>query len=294
MNITNSRLTFIAFAIFIVFCALPCCTPISVGFPPKPDEEVTLTSEHFYAVRDGLNIYCLTYRPENSSKKLPTVILSHSNSLTHTAMDGYAQNIAKKGFATCCFDFCGGGNGSQSDGSTDDMTLFTETADLEAVLETVSRRQYVDESSIYLLGSSLGGVVSALVAENHKYDISGLILFYPAFNIPELVNSFSNFMPGMGNSAFIDSVKGLDLYSMIGDFSRPVLILQGSKDFIVPVSSSQKAAEIYPKATLQIIEGANHGFNEANLGSMGSALLGGADYDGIVMPFVYEFLGVEE
>ncbi|MGM9749119.1 MAG: alpha/beta hydrolase, partial [Candidatus Cryptobacteroides sp.] len=197
-------------------------------------------------------------------------------------------------FATCCFDFCGGGDGSQSDGSSDDMSLLTEIADLEAVLETVSRRQYVNNSEIYLLGSSLGGVVSALVAENHKDDISGLILFYPAFNIPELVNSFSSFLPGMGSSAFIDSVKGLDLYSMIGGFNRPVLILQGSKDFIVPVSSSQKAAEIYPDATLQIIEGANHGFNEANLGSMGSALLGGTDYDSIVMPFVFDFLGVQE
>ncbi|MGM9748529.1 MAG: hypothetical protein ACI3ZN_06990, partial [Candidatus Cryptobacteroides sp.] len=98
MNKTKSNLIYSAFAFFLILCALPCCTPISVGFQPKPDEEVSLTSEQFYANRDGLNIYCLTYRPENSAGKLPTVILSHSNSLTHTAMDGYAQDIPTKGF----------------------------------------------------------------------------------------------------------------------------------------------------------------------------------------------------
>ncbi|MGN1211300.1 MAG: alpha/beta hydrolase [Candidatus Cryptobacteroides sp.] len=270
------------------------CTPDTDAIKIIHDDEIALTSEVFYGHRDGLNIYCVSYRPENALGELPTVILSHSNSLTHAAMEGYAQAIARKGFATCCFDFCGGSDKSLSDGSTDDMSLLTEIADLETILYTVKGRDYVNESRLYLLGSSLGGVVSALVAEEHMYDIAGLILFYPAFNIPELVDSFSGLMPGMGSSAFIDSVKGKDLYSMIGGFYKEVLIIQGSSDFIVPVSSSQKAAGIYPHATLQIIEGANHGFNEANLGAMGSIMLGGADYDSVVMPFVFDFLGVQE
>lgn len=291
---TNGHLIFSICVFCTVLQSFYGCTPDTEGLRTISDDEVVLTSEVFYGHKDGLNIYCVSYRPENAHGELPTVILSHSNSLTHAAMDGYAQAIALKGFATCCFDFCGGSDSSLSDGNTDDMSLLTEIADLETVLYTVKGRDYVDESKLYLLGSSLGGVVSALVAEEHMDDIAGLILFYPAFNIPELVDSFAGFMPGTGSSAFIDSVKGKDLYSMIGGFSKEVLIIHGSNDFIVPVSSSQKAAGIYPHATLHIIEGANHGFNKDNLGSMGSIMLGGTDYDSVVMPFVFEYLGVQQ
>ena len=59
---------------------------------------------------------------------------------------------------------------------------------------------------------------------------------------------------------------------------------------IVPVSNSEKAVGLYPSATLNKIEGANHGFNAANLGSMGSMMGASADYDSQVIPIVQAFL----
>ena len=60
---------------------------------------------------------------------------------------------------------------------------------------------------------------------------------------------------------------------------------------IVPISTSEKAVGLYPDATLVKIEGANHGFNAANLGSMGSLMGGGtANYDSEVMPHVFRFV----
>ena len=59
---------------------------------------------------------------------------------------------------------------------------------------------------------------------------------------------------------------------------------------IVPISNSEKAVALYPSATLHPIEGANHGFNAVNLGSMGSIMGASADYDSKVIPIVQEFL----
>lgn len=269
-------------------------------------------SVELWSQRDANRIYGLMYYNPVSSKKQPAVILSHSSSLTHEAMMGYASAIAKMGFAAYCFDFCGGSDKSKSDGTTEDMTVFTEVEDLRAVVKTVKSLGYVEPSEVYLLGSSQGGLVSALLADECPDDFAGMILFYPAFNIPDLVKMFSGFgdwgnigdWGNLGNwgdfgdfggmmsmsEKYINSIKDFDVWSHIGKFSKLVCIIHGTSDMIVPISNSEKAAGLYPSATLNKIEGANHGFNAANLGSMGSMMGASADYDSQVMPIVQDFL----
>lgn len=274
-----------------------------------------ITEEVVYAHRDSLDIYGLMYKPTGQTN-LPIVICSHSSSLTHKAMKGYAQKIAQQGYAAYCFDFCGGSSESLSGGSTDSMTVFTEVEDLKSVVAMVKTLDYVDTTKIVLLGSSQGGLVSSLLAENIPNEIASMVLFYPAYNIPELVKMFS----GLGNGsswgdgswgdgswgggswgggfggmmsmsdAFVNSIKDFDVWSHIGTFPKPVCIVHGTSDFIVPISNSEKAVGLYPDAQLHPIEGANHGFNADNLGSMGSMMGSQADYDNQVMPIVYQFL----
>ena len=61
------------------------------------------------------------------------------------------------------------------------MSVLTEKADLEAVLEEVKQWDFVDTGSIYLMGNSQGGLVTALTAAEHKEEIRAVILIYPAF-----------------------------------------------------------------------------------------------------------------
>ena len=259
--------------------------------------ELTVDSVEVWSERDGNRIFGMMYYNSASSKKQPAVILSHSSSLTHEAMSGYALAIAKMGYAAYCFDFCGGSDKSKSDGKTDEMTVFTEVEDLRAVVKTVKSLDYVDSSNVCLLGSSQGGLVSALLADECPDDFAGMILFYPAFNIPEMVKMFSGF-GGFGDfggmmsmsEAYINSIKDFDVWSHIGKFSKPVCIIHGTADMIVPISNSEKAVGLYPSATLNKIEGANHGFNAANLGSMGSMMGASADYDSVVLPIVESYL----
>lgn len=256
--------------------------------------ELTVDSIEVWSERDGNRIFGMMYYNSTASEKQPAVILSHSSSLTHEAMKGYASAIAKMGFAAYCFDFCGGSDKSKSDGKTDEMTVFTEVEDLRAVVKTVKSLDYVDSSNVCLLGSSQGGLVSALLADECPDDFAGMILFYPAFNIPEMVKMFSGFGDFGGmmsmSEAYINSIKDFDVWSHIGKFSKPVCIIHGTADMIVPISNSEKAVGLYPSATLNKIEGANHGFNAANLGSMGSMMGASADYDSVVLPIVESFL----
>ena len=256
--------------------------------------ELTVDSVEVWSERDGNRIFGMMYYNSTASEKQPAVILSHSSSLTHEAMKGYASAIAKMGFAAYCFDFCGGSDKSKSDGKTDEMTVFTEVEDLRAVVKTVKSLDYVDSSNVCLLGSSQGGLVSALLADECPDDFAGMILFYPAFNIPEMVKMFSGFGDFGGmmsmSEAYINSIKDFDVWSHIGKFSKPVCIIHGTADMIVPISNSEQAVGLYPSATLNKIEGANHGFNAANLGSMGSMMGASADYDSVVLPIVESFL----
>ena len=256
--------------------------------------ELTVDSVEVWSERDGNRIFGMMYYNSTASEKQPAVILSHSSSLTHEAMKGYASAIAKMGFAAYCFDFCGGSDKSKSDGKTDEMTVFTEVEDLRAVVKTVKSLDYVDSSNVCLLGSSQGGLVSALLADECPDDFAGMILFYPAFNIPEMVKMFSGFGDFGGmmsmSEAYINSIKDFDVWSHIGKFSKPVCIIHGTADMIVPISNSEKAVGLYPSATLNKIEGANHWFNAANLGSMGSMMGASADYDSVVLPIVENFL----
>ena len=279
----------------------------------NPDEpsDVMIWEEKCHG--DGISIYGKMYRPGNVSAnvKLPTVILSHSASLTADAMNAYALAVAKAGFCAYAFDFCGACDDSRSTGrTTDEMTPFTEVADLKLVISCLKQMEGIDSEKICLLGSSLGGLVSALTAEDASLGIAGLILFYPAFNIPDLIalmdqfGDFGNLGGGLGggswgdfggmgmgySEAFCNAMRGYDVYANIGTFAKNVLILHGSNDMIVKISYSEKAVETYPDATLVTIEGANHGFNADNLGSFGSIMGGSTDYDSIVIPEVINYL----
>lgn len=249
------------------------------------DDELAYTVNEVYSSRDGLKIYGKLYVPKESEGKIPAVVLSHSANLNADSMNLYAAGFAERGFIAYAFDFCGSSSKSRNDGSTDDMTLFSEIEDLKAALSTVSSLDNVDKEHIYLFGTSQGGLVTALAAE----DCEAEILLYPAFNIPELVDmasgwgSLSGIFGGGYSQAFSDTLKDYDVYVHIGNFSKKVLIIHGSSDFIVNKSYSERAAERYGDCTLKIIDGAGHGFNKENYSFGGS-------YDDKVWGFIDEYL----
>lgn len=248
--------------------------------PPAPE---TSHATEMRVTRGDLSIYGKLYTPEGAEGKYPAVILSHSANMTCDSMNSYCQRLATMGYVAYAFDFCGGSKNSRSDGDEADMTVFTEVEDLEAVLEAVRGLDCVDSQSVYLFGTSQGGLVSALTAAAHPDAVRGLMLFYPAFNIAELAEKFGSFMGGNEENLYISTLQGYDVYEHIKPYTGDVLIVHGTKDFIVPSSSVEKAADLYEHCELHLIEGASHGFNKENYAMFG-------DYDQESWAYVVAYL----
>ena len=195
------------------------------------------TVREFDCIRDKLRIWGRCYLPENiNAEPLPAVIISHPFMVTATYVEHYARMLAELGYAAFIFDFCGGSVSSRSDGRTTDMTVFTETDDLLAVLDYVRSMDMIDNGNIFLMGCSQGGFVSAIAARRLQDEIRGLVMFYPALCIPEYTRQGnligSRFDPrnipdvvstwGMRlGREYIESVMDLDVNEYISAYRGP-------------------------------------------------------------------------
>lgn len=225
--------------------------------------------EQSFQNEDGQMIYGEWYVPDKQNGR--TIICSHGLGGTGSGMSEYASELAECGYLVYTFDFRGGGFYSQSDGNVSDMSVLTEEEDLEDVYDMVCEDNRVDPESIYLLGMSQGGMVSALYAGDHPDKPAGLLLLYPAFVIPDFASGayrgdermqklFETYS-SLGTRYIADAEK-MDVEEEIKDYKGPVLLLHGSDDTIVPSVYSVNAAGIYRNAELKIYNGGDHGFSD--------------------------------
>lgn len=234
-----------------------------------------LITEPFTCHRDNLTIRGHVYRSAETVLPAPAVILSHPFMANEAAGTTYAEELARQGYITFTYDFCGGGPKSSSDGATEDMTVFTEVADLNAVMDYVKSRPDVDGAHLTLMGQSQGGAVSALTAKKRAAEVEKLVLFYPALSIPDDARAGSMIMfkfdpqnipdliakfPMKLGGNYARCVLDIDMFAEITGYDGPVLLVHGTKDNIVDISNSDKAQHCYSDCTYLVIEGAGHGF----------------------------------
>ena len=219
---------------------------------------------------DTQNIYGVAYIPEGDAEKWPLVLCSHGLGGTYRSCAAYAEQLASHGIAAYCFDFRGGG-GTRSDGKTTGMSVMTEVADLEAILDAAKGWDFVDVEKILLLGTSQGGIVSAITAARHTNEVAGLILCYPAFLVHDDVHRTFSSLDSVPETfsyqwitagrIYVSDMWDYDVYAEIGNYTKPVLLMHGSSDSVVPLSYAERAAEVYPDVEYYVINGAGHGFN---------------------------------
>lgn len=211
--------------------------------------------------------------------KLPIAIVSHEFMLNRLFSMRYAGMLARAGYAVFCYDFCGGGVVSLSQGRQSEMSVLTELEDLSAVAEYAKSLPYTDESRILLMGCSQGGLVSALYAAQHPEDVEKLVLFYPALSIPDDARKGSMMMarfdpesipesfrcgPMRLGRCYAEDAMKLDPYTDIAGYKGKVLILHGDADKTVGIEYSRRAEKAYREGgadvRLRIINGAGHVF----------------------------------
>lgn len=261
---------------FLMFCMLTFPAMLLSGCDNKKKDSLSeetaygYETRELYAKRDGNRIYGLLYVPQNAGKKMPAVIFSHGFGGNYQVGMQYAEAFAEKGYVVYCFDFCGGSPDSKSDGTTLEMSIFTEQADLEAVVHMIQEQDFVDRENIFLMGTSQGGAVSAITAAANKEDIRGIVLLYPAFvlvdstkerfkSVEDIPETYYSMWMTVGR-AYAEKLLDYDIYEAISEYDRDVLLIHGDADDIVPLSYSERAVEVYGSARLEVLPGAGHGF----------------------------------
>ena len=217
------------------------------------------------------SVFGKLYTPAEPGR-YPAIIFSHGYNGTNRDWTGECGYYASHGYIAYAFDFCGGSAGSRSSGSSTDMTITSEKEDLLAVFDYIHAMESVDSGNTVLFGGSQGGLVSALAAAERADEVKALVLYFPAFCIPDdwakkypdpdkAPETFDFWGLKLGKG-FAADVHNIDVYGTIGGYKGYVLIFHGDKDETVPYSYSEQAVRIYENAALIKLEGEGHGFSE--------------------------------
>jgi len=250
------------------------CLGVSSSFAqprnlPVP-EDPYFKMQEVSCVSNGNTLYGEMYTPVYGLSRKPTIIMSHGFNSTHNVFYDLINLLTKEGFITYAFDFAGGATASKSEGSTLDMSIFTERDNLIDVIDQVSKMKGVDPNNIFLLGESQGGLVSAMAAAKVPEKVKALALMYPALGIPASTDriypdhNIPDTIKSMGitlGGNFYRSMIGYDVYSDIPSYQGPVLITHGTADKLVNISLAERAVPCYKNVEFHPIEGGDHGYN---------------------------------
>lgn len=241
-----------------------------------------LCRKHFSCRREDLNISGTVFFPrEEKGNKYPIAVICHEFMTNQAFSYPYAKALAACGYAAFCFDFCGGGLISTSQGSSREMSVLTEIKDLKAVIAFAQSQRYVNTDALLLMGCSQGGLVAALTAAQMPESVKSLILLYPALSIPDAARTgnmlWMKFDPShvpeklhsgpmrLGRNYVLDVIN-MDAYHQIAQYHGRILIVHGDKDTLVDISHSKKARYCYQAAGASVrlvtISGGKHIFRK--------------------------------
>ena len=137
----------------------------------------TYTVKEYDFDSNGKNLYARAFVPDVEGR-VPLVIFSHGLGANVEHEEEVQKALAKAGIAVFSLEFAGGSSSSapMSEGLTTEMSVLTEVQNLKDAIRIASGMEYTDPQKIYLMGSSQGGLVTALTAEEVT-NIAGLFLF---------------------------------------------------------------------------------------------------------------------
>ncbi len=255
-------------------------------------------SEVRWCKNGEMNIFGRFYYPENfdPSRTYPTVVMSHGLGSKADMVERakWPEAVTAQGFVAYAFDFCGGGMNSASDGDYMQMSLLTEVSDLNSVVDFVKAQSFVDAESLFLLGQSQGGAVSALTAAKRPDEVKAMVLVYPALCIVDDLHEFvsdineitgDTFESAMGTlgAIYARDAYDLDLMGEIAGYTGDVMIIHGLNDKTVPYTYSVEALETaYAESTSELVliggKKSVHGFEMIYDEGREAALAAGVDF----------------
>lgn len=166
-------------------------------------------------------------KPKN---EIPTITLLHFHGNAGFLISQYQAMtpLIKYGFQIFVFDYSGFGF---SEGKA---TRKNVLIDANSALSYVKSRSDIKDTKLVIYGHSLGGHLSAVVAEQRQSDIDGLVI-EGAFSshkdiAAETAGIFGRILVSEKYSAF-KSIK---------TFTKPVLVIHSTEDEVIPFKMGQK------------------------------------------------------
>jgi len=220
----------------------------------------------------GLNLAGVLHSPEGSVVK-GTLVFCHcfTCSKDYKLLVWLARELVQEGYCVLRFDFTGLGD---SEGEFRDSTLSTDIQDLIEVVNWLESR---GNKVVGLLGHSLGGTVAILGAgqisgvqpvvvlgTSHDPDRVTRLLDEESWQALQDKGCVSVRVGGQElpfSQRFVQDLKVHSLKETVSLWDKALLIVHGTADRIVPLSSAEELFEAakYPKALVSI-PGADHLF----------------------------------
>ncbi len=207
--------------------------PPLTGAPPRPpDAEQIWLKTSFGRIEAW-------YLPAIRSEKgrSPLLLFAHGNGELIDYWPDEFEEPRRWGAGVLLVEYPGYG---RSDGSPSQASI---TEGMLAAHDWARQHQDIDASRIIPYGRSLGGgAVSILAVERQA----------PVLILESAFSSVSAFASGSGAPVFLIRDK-FDSVSAIKSFERPILILHGDRDDIVPPHHARALAAASSRATLRFV-----------------------------------------
>jgi pimeloyl-ACP methyl ester carboxylesterase len=213
-----------------------------------------------------LRLSARIYRCRRASARC--VIFSHG---LFSTKDGYkitnlVETITSAGLNVFTFDFSFAG---LSGPDISELSVYQEVEDLKSALDFVMG---LGMTSVHLMGSSLGALVSLLCATGRREGIDSLMLIAAPFQPMELVRSLGimdaaeipedGYMIVQGRrirNGFFRELASIDMEGILSGMDKPLLAIHGGRDGIIDTSGLEILRDSYGgPVQICIIEDGDH------------------------------------
>ena len=214
-----------------------------IFFPEKLDKDHAFSfqdahTERWFEVEKDVQIHSLHFKQE-APKGL--VLYFHGNAGSLRSWGDVSEDFTRLGYDVLLIDYRGYGKSSGT--ITSEQDLHNDALIIYRELE----REY---QRIILYGRSIGtGIASKLATQSNA---SVLILETPYYSLPDLVKHIYPILPSWLVRYQLDNATYLQT------FSRPVHLIHGRRDELIPYDSSVRLEKIGPQVNLHTIDEGAH------------------------------------
>ena len=230
-------------------------TPKALGLP---FEEVNLE------VEPGVKLHGWFIKADREPSSA-TILFSHGNAGNIADRLDRVRSFRDLGADFLLYDYRGYG---RSTGDPDEEGTYR---DGRAAYDYLIKTRGIDPARLILMGESLGCAISTQLAIERK--AAGLVVEAPFASVPRMASAIYPFLP----VRFFVRTR-YDNVGKIPQLKMPLLVIQGSKDEVIPVAQGKMVFDAAPEPKRYLsIEGAHH--NDVYL-------IGGEGYRRVLAEFI--------